>query len=482
MTGNNIIRQQYVQLDFNGSASSPFAIQQTSSAWCHERLLPAIGKALEKYAAYDEVIRINHINIDMDEGSDPFNQLLADKIATSIDELIRRKISESNKGSKEVLNNQTSVVESLFFFLQHGYLPWWSSIRSIHDFNEAWRELTQGSMEQHRQSLGRLLMDNQISLRFVTSLHADAFTEIISLITGIPGQAINKFLDRISLLATIVASTSSCENFIVEARQVYLNDLIHGVSEVKAAKQIITLLGKKYKVAAAEVEKYLVEYPFSLMDEVAVFIDDKKSDDPLDEVLEVPDAPASDLLKEEKKRTIQNDETELQKYKQKTEGIYIDNAGVVLLAPFLPAFFETVGLQVDGIIVNKDLAVAALQWLVSGDEQYAPFQLVLPKLLCGLQPEDVVVIFPALPEIIKKEGINLLEAVIKHWSVLGNTSVAGLRESFLTRDGKLSLKRDEWCLQVEQKPFDMLLQNLPWNISMIRLSWMPQLLRTEWVN
>jgi hypothetical protein len=80
-----------------------------------------------------------------------------------------------------------------------------------------------------------------------------------------------------------------------------------------------------------------------------------------------------------------------------------------------------------------------------------------------------------------KEVDEMLLSLIEYWSVLKNTSIDGLRESFFKRSGKLGIVNNEWVLQVEQKPFDMLLQQLPWSISMIKLPWMENLLKTEWV-
>jgi hypothetical protein len=80
-----------------------------------------------------------------------------------------------------------------------------------------------------------------------------------------------------------------------------------------------------------------------------------------------------------------------------------------------------------------------------------------------------------------KEADEMLLALIEHWSVLKNTSIDGLRESFLKRSGKLSIENNNWLLQIEQRPYDMLLQQLPWGISMIKLPWMKKLLITEWV-
>ena len=75
----------------------------------------------------------------------------------------------------------------------------------------------------------------------------------------------------------------------------------------------------------------------------------------------------------------------------------------------------------------------------------------------------------------------MLGSVIEHWVILKNTSIEGLRESFLQRNGKLTFANNEWLLQVEQKPYDMLLQSLPWNIGFIKLAWMNQILITEWI-
>ena len=80
---------------------------------------------------------------------------------------------------------------------------------------------------------------------------------------------------------------------------------------------------------------------------------------------------------------------------------------------------------------------------------------------------------------------GLLQAVIAHWTALGATSVAGLRESFLQREGRLVLlSPDEqpaaWQLQVQARSFDMLLDRLPWSIALIKLPWMERALHVQW--
>ena len=161
--------------------------------------------------------------------------------------------------------------------------------------------------------------------------------------------------------------------------------------------------------------------------------------------------------------------------------IFISNAGLVILSPFLPVLFERLKITDGNIIADKALALHILFYLTTGKQNPAEFELVLPKVICGIGLSEIIVINKKLTADQKKESDELLSAVINHWSVLKNTSVEGLRSSFLQRDGKLSFADGSWLLQVEQKSYDMLLEQLPWNISMIRHSWMDNLLRTEWM-
>ena len=73
-----------------------------------------------------------------------------------------------------------------------------------------------------------------------------------------------------------------------------------------------------------------------------------------------------------------------------------------------------------------------------------------------------------------------MKAVIKHWQALGESSIAGLQETFIQRTGKLFFENGNWQLQCEEKTVDILLNKLPWSISIIKLPWMEQMLRVQW--
>lgn len=164
------------------------------------------------------------------------------------------------------------------------------------------------------------------------------------------------------------------------------------------------------------------------------------------------------------------------------EGIYIANAGLVIMAPFLPVFFRKIELAVEKELTGKAKAVCLLQYLAGYDTNWKEYDMPLNKILCGAEPGDRIDTDIKINADEKGEANKLLESVIEKWAKLGHTSVRGLQEGFLQRNGKLTPNGNEWLLQVEQKPYDMLLEHLPWSISIIKLPWMKYVLKTEWFN
>ncbi|MEO0724983.1 MAG: contractile injection system tape measure protein [Bacteroidota bacterium] len=168
------------------------------------------------------------------------------------------------------------------------------------------------------------------------------------------------------------------------------------------------------------------------------------------------------------------------------EGIYLSNAGLVLIHPFLLPYFENVDLVKEGEFLDpqaQEKAVHLLAYLATKEEGLPEYKLSLPKLLCGLPLSWPIEKAIELGEEEKLEGERLLEAAVKHWGALGDVSPDALREGFLQRDGKLVKKNEDWILTVEQKTMDVLLDKLPfgWGVSMIKLPWMNELLKVNWI-
>lgn len=168
-----------------------------------------------------------------------------------------------------------------------------------------------------------------------------------------------------------------------------------------------------------------------------------------------------------------NDETNSDK-------IAVSNAGLILLAPFLPAFFNTLTWQPQKDKHTANQCVLALHYLACGQYVAEDWELVLPKLLCGIPLSNACGGTLAATPLFEQEANALLQSIIQHWQKLGNTSKEGLRVNFLQRPGLLQWKTPSTQLFIVEQTADILLQFIPWNFRLIKLPWMPQLLTVKW--
>ena len=163
--------------------------------------------------------------------------------------------------------------------------------------------------------------------------------------------------------------------------------------------------------------------------------------------------------------------------------IAVADAGLVLLHPFLPALFEARGLAAAGGFRGETEQQRAIQLaasLASGEVAREEPEMVIAKLLCGWPLEAPVPRETALDHAELAEAEALLRAAIGHWTALGQASPEALRETFLTRPGRLRERADAWQLEVERRGVDVLLERLPWALNPIRLPWMPLPLHVTW--
>lgn len=165
----------------------------------------------------------------------------------------------------------------------------------------------------------------------------------------------------------------------------------------------------------------------------------------------------------------------------------VDDAGMVLLWPFLPHYFASLGMVRDGQFVDaaaNHRAVHLMRFLASGEWALTEPPLLLSKVMCGLSPSTLLMPTEEAPtesELVLSD--SLLRAVIQRWAVVSNTSIEALRETFLMHNGLLECHAAQGAargLEVQRKGVDVLVDLIPWSISSIQNSWMPQPLSVRW--
>ncbi|MCK9636297.1 MAG: contractile injection system tape measure protein [Methylobacter tundripaludum] len=166
-----------------------------------------------------------------------------------------------------------------------------------------------------------------------------------------------------------------------------------------------------------------------------------------------------------------------------TDALYINNAGLCLLWPYLASFFERLELVRNGRFHDqaaKQYAVRLLHYLAAEDLEPPEYLLPFNKLLCAMEIDEVFDSDSPLTTAHIEACDELLAAVIDNAPILNTMSVNGFRGSFLLREGSLSASEGSWLLRVERKTYDVVLERFPWSWQWFKLPWMEHPFRVEW--
>ncbi len=180
----------------------------------------------------------------------------------------------------------------------------------------------------------------------------------------------------------------------------------------------------------------------------------------------------------------------------KLQSILVNDAGLILLSPFLPLLFNKSNLLGNGKFKSysaRCYAASMLSYVINSDNSKETENNVmnlnvvdnefcgLSRLLTGLKINDSHFIPQQLNQSDKALVSGLLKEIIQQWKALGNTSDEGLRETFIRRSGELNYSsKTGWNLNVAQSSFDVLLDRIPWNISLVKHSFMTDVIHVKW--
>ena len=487
----NIIRKQSLQFQYNGKADG-FALQKDVSDWCTFTLIPEIEQQLDLFAPGDNYITIDKLEIDAAVDKNDWQQKIKNELLLNLKLQLNKYKPLAEKTVTKTRLGLSKTDELILFYFEKGYLPWWSKAVMEDDFEVMllkWGHevKTDSRTAATRKQLQRIISKTVVE-RIVNRLPQQLLFQLLK----------NLYQQEAALISTVEVFFKEIMEggILAEKQKLILQPVFEFVlttiirndgkintdamlslfyEEVKKQKNMLQIF-KTISVEAGSITNPVNKaWQQLLINEHKPKA--KKTDGSLQKMDKLKYNKLIDTLTESGKTEIKKDIAAEDAH----DGIYIENAGAVIIAAFLPALFDTLKLVKDGAMINAGVAALLIQYAVSGKTNMDEYELVLPKILCGLDIELPVDTNMKISTAQKKEADEMLLAIIEYWAAIKNTSIDGLRESFLKRSGKLMMKENEWLLQVEQKSYDMLLQQLPWGISMIKLPWMKGLLKTEWV-
>ena len=434
----HIIKKQVIDLSLDKKLDT-FIIQQKVSDEYYSKILPMLLQAFDAVSNDADVIEIDSLSVDigtidskdLDKGE--WTDIVVKKIT---EQLIDVNLGLSSNIKTLKRSSPLNSADQWIFYMRHGYLPW-----NVLSLREDWYSNVLDAFASDSNAISKLhdlIKNDPASVARIVSQNSESF--LSSLIETLTAENQDELIRLINEIAI--------EVYLQSEKKKLFNSYPRNEVKQKLWEQALLLVAsEKAKLNPEKIVDFL-ERNFS-----------------------------SEGIPEKKENTV------IYKNEVNEEGIYVANAGVVLLHPFLNQFFKNLLLiKEDGFVDSLSLqkALFLLHYLATGNANPNEHELVMAKILCGYPLEEPI---NNLIELIPQEldeSESLLLSAIGQWSILKGTSADGLREGFLQRNGKLYSKNETLILQVEQGAIDMLLDNLPWNLSIIKLPWMKEILKVEW--
>lgn len=477
LANTHIIRKASVNFEFSGKDDGA-AVEQAVTSWCRDVLSPSLDSALKEYETGGIVVKIDKLSIDVNlNQAGDWTKVLTETIIQKITEKVDEERAHGTHEKGISLPGNFSGIMS--YYLEHGFLPWNAGDFSSPDFeSEASRWLKSLSPEDIKNLLLKHAGESSIR-RLIHVLKEDDLEKIFAVNFGMNRENVRLLFNDISaVIQTISGDRSDRPGLFRRFGEKMFSGPVTGHDESRLIRNIAAWASEleedypgRFRLIPAE----MLHHPGMkkiIHGTVQTTPSDKKpkpgrSIEPREDRREGSLKAPTDNDK--------NDDPEL------VDGVFINNAGAIIIAPFLSTLFQRTGLATDSIIQDPSRALNLLHYCITGNTAPLEFELLLPKILCGVPTSFIPGPYKEPDEKMLAEADDMLQSATGHWSVLKDTTAAGLRESFLMRNGRLSLNDEGWLLVVGQKPYDMLLEQLPWNINIIRLPWMEHLIRTQWI-
>lgn len=501
------IRRQILSLQLLQERGAQERCQQASRLF-QEQVLPVLDRAFSKIAPPGRVIRIPKLEIDLGHIEEiRFEQEFVNRCTQEVIKQLEEQVfavsgDEQKERVVETRSEEEREREVFRHFLRHGLLPWYAKGQALAQLEEAiMAQLEQPPAERRKVAADlRVLRDNAAVKRLFWQFSFPFACGIVEAWHVLPAGMIGRMAQMIERAGKRTLSAVEKRSIGEAVAKFADKGLLTEPLEKRRLKAWLIrwelphiaslLIGEDYSVDAGTDSKLPSSGPSKTPNKEGAADASKPTDEKgAGQGATGQTTGVEELdLKDNTGRVHQGKSPPAASTAERVrpseeEHLAVEYCGLVILAPYLPAFFKNLQVELsNGDTQQVYRAIHLLHYIATGDLQPEEPVLVVPKILAGMQVEEPVPQELRLTEDEKQECNNLLEAVIHNWPVLKNTSPDGLRSGFLQREGLLSQPEggDNWLLRIDRLAQDLLLERIPWSYSVVKLPWMPWMLRVEW--
>ena len=460
-----------------------FQLQKQMESGLQYSIQSCIDNAFSEWNDLTETVRIDKLEIDI--GEIPFESLAAllpGKIYTGLSCKLDATLIPCRSSPDTIQKNENIDKAALLeIFLLSGSLPWWAGAASDFSLTETIQQLIENDTDGIKTLLLKHIQNKKFTERLVYQTGTALFEKLIAMLPSV--QQLYLLFEGIVNKAFEYDSNDKVLEVINNSGIVDTENQQSIHTGKNIPQLILKFISTRPLPCTVEEVKLLLK---EKMDEV---FGQEVTNDSFKELIDTPLAKKIySLIKTLEKDIEQVVQQESFLFDENTlaasgEKIYIQNAGLVLIATFLPALFKELQWTEDGVFTNREMQLKALfllHYIATGIDAAPEYTLQLNKILCGFKLDETIPFSVGLTAKEKQEADQLLQDVIGHWAALKSSSAEALRGSFLLRDALLSYNNGRWLLQVERKGYDVLLDHIPWSWATVKCSWMETYIETEW--
>lgn len=480
MKQDHIIQKVFVEITVNNKEKAN-SIKDDISSFLSIDVFPEIEKyvnALEHTLA-DHTLQIPRLELNLDVKNSSLNTELKDKIAQLFKEelsKITKPIENSNQESESdtqayLIENQEKLVQTFIYFLENGSMPWWNSNKKGIAFLEPKVFDTLILANDFQKSIIPVLLKQNVQERIINQLSNEQIAQLC--------LAVLKNMDlKINLEVDIIR---------------HLSKLNHTDRQI-VWRLVLNVLSEYLKTSNSNLGEYLLQQISKI--EHTSFSHTKNNHQNLKTVVEIfPFIKENEILESIKK----NSKVKPEKVKASTEtidqknetvhedldqnnGQYIQNAGLILIHPFIKTFFEHCNLLDPKTqqLIDPESCAHLLHYIATGKTNAPEYDMVFEKFLCNIPLNQTISKHIKLSRKHKTQAKNVIESVQHNWNPMKKSSAALLQNEFFQRSGKLVVTDHDYTLTVERKAQDILLDKLGWGLGLIKLPWQEKFIFVNW--
>jgi contractile injection system tape measure protein len=482
---SHIVQRQILDIEI-AEQEKASDLQDRIARVYHAQVVPWIDKILSSFNLGNETLRIDSLQVDIGNlEENNLEESFLRQLKPQLEEILTQIVYKSKENQTQegveivpVKSNELQRVDVFYFYLKAGCYPWWVESKDqkleqlITQFtNQEWSTTSQ------KERFTQLVNDEHARRRMIDLIPLTSLKIIFEKVD----QTISRIVfdiqkDIVQCLDVVYAGQSLKNKLVFNSFDKLVNDFF-GKNKINASSKNISEYASQFLILLFQSNKTSLIAKKEVIQKIEnLSQSDLQILDKSDLIAKLKTKPFINTIDDKLISTSINQIDIVEK-------IEVKNAGIILLWPYLRLFFEELGLLKNIEFKNDEAkwkAIALLSFLSTGEEKAEEHEIGLLKILCNLSLTEFVPTHFELTDTEQKECVNLLEAVVKNWSVLKNTSIEGLRQSFIQRDGILEKKPEDWLISIERKAHDILLDRLNWSISNIKLPWNDYLIQVKW--